>query len=244
MDVVDPSRFPVERGDFLLRHLGETGFIRPWRVMQRTQAGNPFSPNRVSRNLWQALRARGLVRIVHLEGVPLRWHWGRGRARDLIELTSEGKQWYRRHAQCDPKPSELDWIMHQHISPRHALAILEARDHLRYMNIPTDDAPPPCPQSAKDPFGPRSEPDLLAFFQDRVFPVEVQRDVGSRYLPKWEKSLDLYQRLMLITFSEASLRRQGTVLILARQRGQLPTGQILLASLERFEYGLRTFSPL
>ena len=174
----------------------------------------------------------------------LRWHWGRGRARDLIELTPDGRHWYRRRTHREPAASELNWVMQMHVSARHALAILEARDYLRQMGLPTDDDPPPCPQSAEDPLGPRSEPDLVAYYQNRVFPVEVQREVGSRYLPKWEKSLDLYQRLMLITFSETSLRRQGTNLILARQRGQLPSGRILLASLERFENGFLTFSTL
>ena len=244
MNAVDAPLCPAEQGSFLLRHMGETGFIRPWRVVQRAQLGSCLSPNKVIRSMWQSLRARGLVQIVHFEGMPLRWHWSRGRGRDLIELTADGRQWYRLQTQQDPRPSELDWIMHQHISPRHALAILEARDHLRHMDIPTDDAPPPCPRSAEDPLGPRSEPDLLTYYQDRVFPVEVQRDVSNRYLLKWEKSLDLYQRLMLITFSEACLCRQGTHLMRARQRGQLPTGRILLASLERFEYGLRTFSSL
>ncbi len=235
---------PPEPGALLLRHIGETGCIRPWRILQRACMESPCLAHKTRRSLWQALRAGGLVRIVQCEGVPLRWHWGRGRPRDLMELTADGRQWYRRQTRQDPVPSELDWILHRHISPRHALAILEARDHLRYMGIPTDDEPPACPQSAADPWGPRSEPDLLTYYRDRVFPVEVQREVGHRHLLKWEKSLQLYQRLMLITFSEASLRRQGADLQLARQRGQLPTGPVLLASLERFENGLRTFATL
>ncbi len=188
--------------------------------------------------------ARQLVQFICIEGLPLRWHWGRGRGRDLIELTPDGRRWYRKRTQSEPTPSELNWVLQMHVSARHSLAILEARDHLRQMGLPTDDDPLPCPQRSEDPFGPRSEPDLVTYYQDRVYPVEVQREVASRHLPKWEKSLDLYQRLMLITFSEASLRRQGTNLILARQRGQLPTGRILLASLERFENGFLTFSTL
>ncbi len=236
--------FPTKQGALLLQHMAETGFIRPWRVVQRVQRGSNLGSAQVRRRLWQALQARGLVRRVQVAGAPLRWHWGRGRPRDLIELTADGRQWYRLQTQREPRPSELEWIRRQHVSPRHALAILEARDHLRHMGIPTDDEPPPCPRSVTDPLGPRSEPDLLTYYRDRVFPVEVQRDVGHRYLLKWDKSLDLYQRLMLITFSEASLRRQGADLMLARRRGQLPTGLVLLASLERFEKGLRTFSSL
>ena len=224
--------------------MGETGFIRPWRILQRAQMSRGSIPDSAKRKLWSSLIARRLVRCICIEGLPLRWHWGRGRARALIELTPDGRHWYRRRTHREPAASELNWVMQMHVSARHALAILEARDYLRQMGLPTDDDPPPCPQSAEDPLGPRSEPDLVAYYQNRVFPVEVQREVGSRYLPKWEKSLDLYQRLMLITFSETSLRRQGTNLILARQRGQLPSGRILLASLERFENGFLTFSTL
>lgn len=235
---------PTQEEGLLLHHLGDTGFIRPWRILQRAKIERHLAPRKPIRDLWQSLRAQGFVDLIRLEGQRLRWHWRSGRARDLMELTPDGRQWYRLQIHRDPAPSELNWILHRHSSPRHALAILEVRDYLRQLSLPTDDDPPPCPQNAADPLGVRSEPDLLTHYQERVFPVEVQRDVGSRHLPKWEKSLELYQRLMLITFTEASLRRQGTALMLARQQGQLPSGRILLASLERFENGMLTFAAL
>lgn len=237
-------RSSMHKGGFLLLHMGDTGFIRPWRILQRAQIERPMHPKESIRLLWRTLRAQGMLQVVQQEGQPLRWHWRSGHARNLLELTQEGRQWFRLQTHREPVMSELDWVMHQHSSPRHALAILETRDYLRQLGLPTVDDPPPCPQSAADPLGPRSEPDLLSFYQERIFPVEVQREVGSRLLLKWEKSLELYQRLMLITFSEARLRRQGAALMLARQRGQLPTGRILLASLERFEHGLLAFTSL
>ena len=128
-----------------------------------------FKPDSAKRKLWSSLFARRLVRCICIEGLPLRWHWGRGRARDLIELTPDGRHWYRRRTHREPAASELNWVMQMHVSARHALAILEARDYLRQMGLPTDDDPPPCPQSAEDPLGPRSEPDLVAYYQNRVF---------------------------------------------------------------------------
>lgn len=231
-------------GEELLRHTGETGWIRPWRIAERAGLGTSEESSSYLPRVWRQLRRAKLVHAIEIGGTPLRWHWQSARGRDLLELTPDGRQRYRLLSHGEPAPSEAAWVLREHSAPRHALAILEARDTLLAMGIPVDDDPPACPQVAADPGGPRSEPDLLAYYQERVFPVEVQRAVGQSLLPKWIKSLALYQRLMLITFTEHSLNRQGSHLRLARERGQLQEGRVLLASLERFERGLRSFTQL
>ena len=118
------------------------------------------------------------------------------------------------------------------MSVRHAVAILEARDHLLSLSIPVDDQPPPCPERADDPWGIRSEPDLAVYYRERVWPVEVQRDVRMSNLSKWAKSLELFQRLILVTFCTDRLERQCLMLSEARAQCQLPDFPVLLASLE------------
>lgn len=172
---------------------------------------------------------------------PLLWHFKRGRSWPLRELTLAGRDWYRPRFDAEPAASELGWVLSHHMSARHAVAILEARDYLLSLGIPVDDQPPPCPERADDPWGIRAEPDLAAYFRERVCPVEVQRDIRMGNLSKWAKSLELFQRLMLVTFCPERLERQSRMLSAAREQGRLPGHPVLLASLEDWEDGDRQF---
>lgn len=230
----------------LLLYMGCTGCIRPWRIWPHAMpVADGLQPAAgVRPSAWQSLLDAELIQPVRSAGQTLGWHYRQGRPRRFLELTLQGRHWYRRRTGSEPAASELAWALRFHTSLRHAIAILEARDHLRARNVPVDDEPLPCPRQSADPCGPRSEPDLVAYYRERVYPVEVQRAVGARYLSKWVKSLELFQRLMLITFTENSCRRQGQQLLDARLRQQLPAGAILMSSLERLEQGAVAFSEL
>ena len=132
-------------------------------------------------------------------------------------------------------------VLAHHVSVRHAVAILEARDHLLSLGISVDDQPPSCPERADDPWGVRSEPDLAVYHRERVWPVEVQRDIRMSNLSKWVKSLELFQRLVLVTFCTDRLERQCRMLSEARAQYRLPDYPVLLASLEGWEDGDRQF---
>lgn len=230
----------------LLLYMGRTGCIRPWRIgPQAMPVADGLPPAAgVTRRAWQSLLDAAWIQPIRSAGQALGWHYRQGRPRRLLELTLQGRHGYRLRTGSEPAASELAWALRFHTSLRHALAILEARDHLRARDIPVVDDPLPCPRLSADPGGPRSEPDLVAYYRERVYPVEVQRAVGARYLSKWIKSLELFQRLMLITFTENSCRRQGQQLLDARLRRQLPDGVILMSSLERLEQGAVAFSEL
>lgn len=223
----------------LLLHMGRTGCIRPWRTARHVLR-LPYR-HCTARRLWHPLLTADLVQRVRADGQTLGWHYKQGRTRRLLALAPAGQQWYRERTGTEPQAPELAWVLAHHTSMRHALGILEARDQLRALDIPVDDRPLPCPRQAQDPFGPRSEPDLVICWQERIFPVEVQRAVGVRYLAKWSKSLELFQRLLLITFTAASRRRQAQLLDQAQQQAQLPPGLILMTSLEELEQGQHPF---
>ena len=190
---------------------------------------------------WRKLEQAGHITTASFEEVPLHWHFKRGRGRPLYELTPAGRDWYRQRFDAEPAESELGWVLSHHVSVHHAVAILEARDHLLSLGIPVDDQPPPCPERAEDPWGIRSEPDLAVYFGERVWPVEVQRAIRMSNLSKWAKSLELFQRLMLVTFCLERLERQCRMLSEARAQRRLPDFPVLLASLEGWEAGDRQF---
>ncbi len=227
--------------DQFLLQMGATGCIRPWRIVYRVW-GDRSVP--AARESWQFLQKQGWVQPVALNQRRIGWHYKQGRRRTLLELTLAGQQRYRTLTGSEPRESEWHWALHHHVSFRHALAIREARDHLHDMHIPVDDEPHPCPVQMTEPWGPRSEPDLAIYYRERVFPVEVQRDVRIHYLAKWFKSLGLFHRLLLVTFTLARLERQYRLLHQARQQDQLPPGPILMTSLESWEQSDRHFLSL
>ena len=190
---------------------------------------------------WRKLEQAGYITTASFEKVPLHWHFKQGRGRPLYDLTPAGRGWYRQRFDAEPAESELGWVLSHHVSVHHAVAILEARDHLLSLGIPVDDQPPPCPERAEDPWGIRSEPDLAVYFRERVWPVEVQRAIRMSNLSKWAKSLELFQRLMLVTFCLERLERQCRMLTEARAQRRLPDFPVLLASLEGWEDGDRQF---
>lgn len=158
--------------------------------------------------VWPGPRARvqcrleqaGYIRLAVSGTAPLLWHFKRGRSWLLYELTPIGRDWYRQRFGVEPAASELGWVLSHHVSVRHAVAILEARDHLLSLGIPVDDQPLPVRNRAEAPRGICAEPDLAAYFRERVCPVEVQWNIRMGNLSKWAKSLELFQRLMLVTF--------------------------------------------
>ena len=221
--------------------MGATGCIRSWRLARTA------CPDRISwtgtafRVQWRKLEQAGYITTASFEKVPLHWHFKQGRGRPLYDLTPAGRDWYRQRFDAEPAESELGWVLSHHVSVHHAVAILEARDHLLSLGIPVDDQPPPCPERAEDPWGIRSEPDLAVYFRERVWPVEVQRAIRMSNLSKWAKSLELFQRLMLVTFCLDRLERQCRMLSEARAQRRLPDFPVLLASLEGWEDGDRQF---
>ena len=225
----------------LLRLMGATGCIRSWRLARTACPDQAAWTGGACRVQWRQLEQAGYIRTTFSNGTSLRWHFRQGRGRPLYDLTPSGRDWYRQRFDAEPAQSELSWVLSHHVSVRHAIAILEARDHLLSLGIPVDDRPPPGPERADDPWGVRSEPDLAAYFRDRVWPVEVQRDIRLSTLSKWAKSLELFQRLMLITFCVDRLARQCRMLAEARAQCRLPDYPVLLASLEGWEDGERQF---
>ncbi len=221
--------------------MGQTGCIRPWRITAQVLG---CQDNGLPYETWQTLLDKGLVQRITFNQHTAGWHYKQGRRRQLLALSPTGQQWYRQETGLEPKTSEWNWVLSRHSSRQHALAILEARDHLQAMGIPVDDHPFPCPVQMEEPFGKRSEPDLAIYYQQRVFPVEVQREIRIHHLAKWFKSLELFHRLMLITFSLSLLDRQFSLLSQARQQEQLPSGPILISSLESLEQGDHDFLAL
>lgn len=130
-------------------------------------------------------------------------------------------------------------MLSRHGLVRHAVAILEARDHLLSLDIPVDDRPPSSPERADDPWGIRSEPDPALYFRERVWLEEVQRDIRLSHLSKWIQFLELFQRLMPIAFRLNQLERRYRLMSEARVPGRLPDHPVLLASLEGWEEGDR-----
>ncbi len=115
------------------------------------------------------------------------------------------------------------------------IAILEVADALRARGYEVDLSPKPIFQDPGQRWGRRARPDLVARKGDRWWPVEVQRKVAEhpRYREKWAKTLRLSGRLMLVLFSEEKLAQQRRLLLAWSQHRDWPTGQVLLASLER-----------
>ena len=221
--------------------MGATGCIRSWRLARTVCPDRMSWTGTAFRVQWRKLEQAGYITTASFEKVPLHWHFKQGRGRPLYDLTPAGRDWYRQRFDAEPAESELGWVLSHHVSVHHAVAILEARDHLLSLGIPVDDQPPPCPERAEDPWGIRSEPDLAVYFRERVWPVEVQRAIRMSNLSKWAKSLELFQRLMLVTFCLDRLERQCRMLSEARAQRRLPDFPVLLASLEGWEDGDRQF---
>lgn len=225
----------------VLLYMGRTGCIRSWRIVQEvTKGGSGSAPSSIAR-MWDSLLKRELVQPAKVEGVEVTWQFDRGNGRRLFVLSPTGQAWYLRETGNCPRDTELDWTLDHHISMRHAIAILETRDGLRGQGIEVIDNPLPCPVLAANPFGLRSEPDLVIRYRNRIFPVEVQREVSVRLLSKWFKSLELFQRLLLVTFTEASMERQRQRLVQARHKKLLPRALVLMTCLARLERGEREF---
>jgi hypothetical protein len=151
-------------------------------------------------------------------------------------LTEKGNTWYREAFGQEPAESEIVWAARTHRSAPHGVGILEARDHLRALGYPVDDAPEAILSNASDPWGQRTEPDLVMWIGHEMWPVEVQREVSERLLDKWSKALSRAKRLILILFNEEHCDRQHQILEKAARDKLLPPGEIMLASLEEMEW--------
>jgi hypothetical protein len=85
--------------------------------------------------------------------------------------------------------------------------------------------------ASTDVWGNRSQPDLSLYFDGTRWPVEVQREVRTRNVDKWEKVLNL-SRGYLVLILETAAHRCQQAKILRGDAWNLPPGKILLSSLE------------
>jgi hypothetical protein len=150
-------------------------------------------------------------------------------------LIETGREAFRQTFERDPVESELDVMAREHSSVEHGVGTLEAREHLRAAGYRVDDNPEAILADEEEPWHARVEPDLVAVMDGDVWPVEVQREVSTRLLDKWQKALEMTGRLAIILFNEDKRKRQERLLRQDRRRSS--QGEICLTSLEAMEEG-------
>ncbi len=222
-------RSPIQQA--ALRSIGSLGLGRAWRIAEHLIAAGLTTSRRSADNAIGDLVRSGLLADYQERGRVIRWAGAPGGTRRLVALTTAGQQFYRAACAAEPVESEIITAARQHTSVAHGIAILEARDLLTAAGYQIDADPAPILADPAAPLGTRSHPDLVLIGADGArWPVEVQREVHARRLPKLAKALDLGGgRLILILFTEAKRAQQMTILETARH--QLPAGLILLTSL-------------
>ena len=87
----------------------------------------------------------------------------------------------------------------------HGIAVLETAYHLAAAGYAVETEPGAVLASEDEPWRARAEPDLAFTLRGEVWPVEVQREVSTRLVAKWAKSLELCGRLALVLY----MRRRG-----------------------------------
>jgi hypothetical protein len=228
-------RSPVQQE--IIRLMGKEGLGRSWRIIECIVGTGMARKNSV-RNALRALTKRGLVDDYRRHGKPVRWKVTAGGSRRLVVLTERGTAWFCEAFGQEPVESEIVWAARQHRSAAHGVGILEARDHLRAAGYVVDDDPQAILACTQERWGTRIEPDLMAQACDgQAWPVEVQREVSERLLDKWCKALSLTECLALVLFNEEHLRKQERLLDNAARDDRLPSGTVMLASLEAMERG-------
>jgi hypothetical protein len=221
----------------LMRLLAVEGLARSWRLISRVvEAGLTENENTV-RNALRRLKQRDLIENYTWNNRVQVWSPTPGGGRQLVRLTETGRYWAEQAYQVEALPCEIDAMAARHRGVSHAIGILEARDHLRAAGYTVDDAPPALLEDEEEPWGRRSEPDLVATLEEEWYPVEVQREVADRNDAKWGRYLEADQKLLLVLFSEHMREKQMDILERAFRWNYLPEGVILLTSLEALEAG-------
>ncbi len=223
-------------GEKILLLMGETGLGRAWRIAERLAAQDEggYSMGSV-RNALNRLQQIGLVKEVTERGRPRRWSGPRGGGRSKLLLLSDfGRAWYEERTGSPPAESELIWGQRRHKGVIHGVAILEVADYLRAMDMPVEMEPEPLFEGPVQGWGKRTEPDLITWLDDELWPVEVQNMVvkKKRYREKWAKSLRAAGRLMLMLYTEKRKEKQKALLRQWMRRRDWPAGEILIGSLE------------
>ncbi len=208
--------------------MGSSGLARQWQLTRRVAELAQVAHGTV-RNALTSLTRDGLIEFYQHQGKPAGYRYGQGRPRALYALTQDGLAWYQLNY-GDPVPSELDQAISRHKGVQHAVDILETRDLLRGLGLQVDDDPQPMLASA-DVWGNRSQPDLSLYFDGTRWPVEVQREVRTRNVDKWEKVLNLSKGYLVLILETAAHRCQQAKILRGDARN-LPPGKILLSSLE------------
>lgn len=123
----------------------------------------------------------------------------------------------------------------RHKSVSHGVAILEAAQLLAAAGYAVDDDPQALLTDDAAPWRVCTEPDLAFNLKGEWWPVKVQREISTRTLDKWRKTLEFTGRLALVLYHEEARKKQAGILTAARFR--LPKGVIWLSSLEQMEGG-------
>lgn len=190
------------------------------------------------RNALKRLKDTKLLADFVWNGKPQQWTPRAGGGRQLLRLTERGRTWAEMAFKVTAVPCELDVPVQKHKSVAHAVAILEARDHLRAVGYVVNDAPDPLLVRDDERWGQRTEPDLVAMENGVFWPVEVQLEIDRRNDEKWAKSLSLVPRMCLITVNMQMCEKQAEILRQAVRWSRLPQGEIRLASLEAMDAGI------
>jgi len=222
----------------ILRLIAVTGLARSWHVISRITAMGLTEHDNGVRNALKRLKDTELLADFVWNGKPQQWTPRAGGGRQLLRLTERGRTWAEMAFKVTAVPCELDVPVQKHKSVAHAVAILEARDHLRAVGYVVNDAPDPLLVRDDERWGQRTEPDLVAMENGVFWPVEVQLEIDRRNDEKWAKSLSLVPRMCLITVNMQMCEKQAEILRQAVRWSRLPQGEIRLASLEAMDAGI------
>jgi hypothetical protein len=226
----------------VLRLLAVEGLGRVWRIVERVLASELTSNGNTIRNGIVRLVERGLLTDYEQHGKPVSWTYKAGGSRRLVQLTPTGRQWCEAAFGQEPVESEIAVAARRHKSVSHGIAVLETAHHLAAAGYEVATEPGAILAAEDEPWRARAEPDLTFTLRGKVWPTEVQREVSSRVIGKWVKSLELCGRLALVLYHEAARRKQQMILFEARSK--LPAGRILLTSIEAMEAGGWTWEQL
>ena len=217
----------------IIHLIGRTGLARQWRIIEHL-LGTDLTANANSvRNSLRDLRSKhGLLTYYSERNKPIHWAFKSSGGSPLLQLTDNGKAFYKQAYGKEPVASEVLNVVQQHKSVVHGIGILEARDYLRAAGYEVEAEPIALLLDAQARWGQRAEPDLALVMDGETWPVEVQREVSERLLEKWEKTLQLVSRLVLILFNEEKRQQQQQILQNYKRTQRLPTGCIKLCSLE------------
>ncbi len=235
--VLPAQKITVESGiqREVLRLLAVEGLGRVWRIVERVLDSELTCTPNTARNAVNRLAERDLLADYEQHGKPVTWAYKAGGARRLVQLTPTGRQWCEAAFGQEPVESEIAVAARRHKSVSHGVAVLETAQHLVAAGYQVETEPGAILVAEDEPWRARAEPDLAFTLRGEVWPTEVQREVSPRVVAKWAKSLELCGRLALVLYHEEARRKQQMILFDARYK--LPTGRILLCSIEAMEAG-------